>query len=255
MKQISRDLMKSGIYCIINISNSKRYVGSSINMYQRLLTHRSELRHNNHGNKKLQSSWNKYGEDLFDFYILEFCDENDLLQREQFYMDSLNSEFNLDRLADRKVRSIESIKLQSETRKRKIESGEIKTNCAKEIFQYSLDGEFIAKHDSIKKAAKANVIHGSGIERFLYGQYKKGGEYLWSYTFRKSMPPYEKAKKDNSFNNKKVVLIDILNNSEIIFESIKDCANHLNLTHSSIRSVLKSGRIYKKQYMIKYIAA
>lgn len=36
MKAITQDLNFSGIYCIINIKNSKRYIGSSKNIRQRL---------------------------------------------------------------------------------------------------------------------------------------------------------------------------------------------------------------------------
>lgn len=50
MKSISKDLNYSGIYCIINIYNSKRYIGSSKNIRKRLWGHRAELRHNKHDN-------------------------------------------------------------------------------------------------------------------------------------------------------------------------------------------------------------
>lgn len=82
MKVISKDLCYSGIYCIINIKNSKRYVGSSSNIRRRLWCHRAYLRHNNHENPYLQNAWNKYKEEGFDFYILEACEIEKLLERE-----------------------------------------------------------------------------------------------------------------------------------------------------------------------------
>lgn len=71
MKAITQDLNFSGIYCIINIKNSKRYIGSSKNIRQRLWTHRACLRHNNHENAHLQAAWNKYGEGVHNrrFYL------------------------------------------------------------------------------------------------------------------------------------------------------------------------------------------
>ena len=74
MKVISKDLSYSGIYCIINIQNGKKYIGSSKNIRKR-----AELRHNNHDNQHLQNAWNKYGEEKFDFYVIEACPENTLL--------------------------------------------------------------------------------------------------------------------------------------------------------------------------------
>lgn len=61
MEKITRDLKVSGIYCIENKINNKTYIGSSKNLYQRLLKHFALLRHNKHENAHLQSAWNKYG--------------------------------------------------------------------------------------------------------------------------------------------------------------------------------------------------
>lgn len=62
---------KSGIYCILNIQNNKKYIGSSINIWQRLQKHFSLLRNNKHENIILQNSFNKNGEDSFICFVLE----------------------------------------------------------------------------------------------------------------------------------------------------------------------------------------
>lgn len=85
----------SGVYKIKNLINGKYYIGSSINVLNRLTTHFRELRANNHVNSKLQRSYNKYGEGNFIIEIIEICTVNDLLMREQFYLDSLKPELNL----------------------------------------------------------------------------------------------------------------------------------------------------------------
>lgn len=51
-----KNLNNSGIYCIINTSNNKRYIGSSVNLYTRLMKHRALLRHSKHDNRKIQNS-------------------------------------------------------------------------------------------------------------------------------------------------------------------------------------------------------
>jgi len=82
----------SGIYTITHISNGKMYVGSAINIEKRWSEHRSELNHNKHDNPRLQNSWNKYGEYQFNFRLLEEVkDPSKLLEREQYWMDSLHS--------------------------------------------------------------------------------------------------------------------------------------------------------------------
>jgi group I intron endonuclease len=71
-------MKKSGIYCIENISNQKIYIGQSINMYKRLLAHKSALQRNSHGNRHLQNSWNRDGEQEFSFYYLLYCEKREL---------------------------------------------------------------------------------------------------------------------------------------------------------------------------------
>lgn len=80
-----------GIYCIKNKVNNKIYIGQSTDIYGRMRHHKSELRNNHHKNTYLQNSWNKYGEDNFEFYILEECDIDDLDTLERSYISKYNS--------------------------------------------------------------------------------------------------------------------------------------------------------------------
>lgn len=85
--------MKSGIYSITNTINSKKYVGSSQNVFKRIIVHKRLLKTSKHHSKKLQNSYNKYGLCNFTFEVLEFCPKSDLLDRELFYF---NKFFNVD---------------------------------------------------------------------------------------------------------------------------------------------------------------
>lgn len=116
----------SGIYKIHNIVNNKMYIGSSIEIYGRWQDHKKELRHNYHTNKRLQHSWNKYGEDKFVFEILENVgNKENLLDREQYWMnyyDSYNRDigFNINPIASSQLgfkHSDESKRKMSESRK------------------------------------------------------------------------------------------------------------------------------------------
>lgn len=68
-----------GIYKIINNINGKSYIGSSRNICNRLRCHYYELRNNKHCNKRLQNSWNKYGEENFEFQLVETCNLENLI--------------------------------------------------------------------------------------------------------------------------------------------------------------------------------
>lgn len=95
----ARILMSSGIYKIVNNLNGKFYVGSSTNLHKRESDHFSGLRRGNHPNLYLQRSYNTYGEENFTFCILETCEIVYLLEREQHYIDTLNPEYNISRVA------------------------------------------------------------------------------------------------------------------------------------------------------------
>lgn len=85
---------KSGIYKIININSNNIYVGSTNNFRHRFSSHKCLLRKNKHPNKHLQSAWSKYGEESFQFEVIEGCEQNKLIEREQHYIDNLKPHYN-----------------------------------------------------------------------------------------------------------------------------------------------------------------
>lgn len=87
-KNVSED---SGIYCIINKINQKRYIGQTYSIKNRFYRHKKELRKNIHHNNHLQSAWNKYGEDNFEFSVIEYCNVDLLNDREIYWIDFYDS--------------------------------------------------------------------------------------------------------------------------------------------------------------------
>ena len=80
-----------GIYLIKNIFNDKTYVGQSSDIHGRFRRHISALSSHEHANKYLQADWDKYGEEAFEFSILEECQEDELNDREKYYILVTNS--------------------------------------------------------------------------------------------------------------------------------------------------------------------
>jgi len=82
---------KPGIYIIVNIINYKCYVGSSINVKNRIQAHIAALIRGNHNNKHLQRAYNKYGIDNFDLDVILYCHNDELIFREQEFIDKLQA--------------------------------------------------------------------------------------------------------------------------------------------------------------------
>lgn len=66
---------KAGIYCIRFGLNERIYIGSAMKLNRRKSQHLHNLRKGNHSNPKLQNYYNKYGEELFSFNVLEIVDD------------------------------------------------------------------------------------------------------------------------------------------------------------------------------------
>jgi hypothetical protein len=84
----------SGVYRIVHIDSGREYIGSTDSLSRRWREHRSRLRRGIHDSRYLQYAWNKYGENAFAFEIIEECLVEELLIREQWFMDTKKPVFN-----------------------------------------------------------------------------------------------------------------------------------------------------------------
>jgi group I intron endonuclease len=105
----------TGIYKITNIINGKVYVGSAVNINSRWSRHKRDLFFRKHKSPKLQNSYNKYGNENFYYSILEECEKENLIIREQHYIDLYNSCKNGYNCAPKAGSNI-GLKLSQETR-------------------------------------------------------------------------------------------------------------------------------------------
>lgn len=85
----------SGIYIIKNTIDSRCYIGSTNDFYQRYKDHKSNLINNKHNNPHIQSFVNKYGIDSLAFNLLCFCNIEVLIYNEKLLIDELMPEFNI----------------------------------------------------------------------------------------------------------------------------------------------------------------
>ncbi len=108
---IKENYKKVGIYRWINNENNYTYVGSSINLSNRLRLYYnfdfiSSLQDGplagpdkNNNKSMIHDALVKYGYSKFTLEILEYCDASSVLEREQYYLDTLNPKYNILKIA------------------------------------------------------------------------------------------------------------------------------------------------------------
>jgi group I intron endonuclease len=138
----------SGVYEIVNTANGHRYFGSAVDINGRWRVHKSELRRGLHRNRYLQNAWIKYGEDSFSFSVLRVVEnKRDLLLHEQDFINALNPEYNLARVAGSRI----GISHSNETKQKisKANSGKKRTQLVCSEMSLQRIGR---KHDERTKA-------------------------------------------------------------------------------------------------------
>lgn len=86
-----------GIYSITSPSGNM-YIGSSKNILKRFSEHKNLLKRGSHHSAALQNAWHKYKGNL-EFKQLIVCEQTDLLFYEQLFLDNLNPQYNICKIA------------------------------------------------------------------------------------------------------------------------------------------------------------
>jgi group I intron endonuclease len=160
-----------GIYGIRNTANGKWYVGQSVNIEKRKQVHFTQLKYGAHYNQHLQAAYQKYGEDNFEFRILENISVDMLDVREQAWIAYYKANdprlgYNLDSGGSfRKRHSAETrLKMSAsqegrtfspETRRRMSEAGKVKVFSAEHCRKLSVSHQ--DKHPSEETRQKMRV--------------------------------------------------------------------------------------------------
>jgi len=93
-------MKRSGIYKIQSQVRQERfYIGSAVNLKGRMDVHINDLKKNKHHSKQLQRHYNKYGESDLIFSVLIECGKEELIDKEQYFLDIYNPYFNSYKIA------------------------------------------------------------------------------------------------------------------------------------------------------------
>jgi group I intron endonuclease len=90
-KYTKEELNRTGVYKISNLINGNVYIGSTFRSFKIRWNEHIRLFKYKKNQKYLQHAWDKYGRENFIFEILEFVENDKILEREQWYLDNIFS--------------------------------------------------------------------------------------------------------------------------------------------------------------------
>lgn len=221
---------KSGIYCWTNLESGKKYVGSSINLHRRFITYYS-IKYITRGSKSssICRALLKYGYSKFKLDILEYCEPSVLIEREQYYIDTLNPEYNILKVAGSLFgykHTIESLQKMSEIAKNRSEETIAKLREA------ALGRTYKHKEETKKKISETMLGRKHTDETI---------EKLKFIQSNRAKPPVKGTS---------VQVRDILTGKITIYDSLRNAGKGLNSNHISMRNNLDNGKLFRDRYII-----
>ena len=231
---------KCGVYKIGIASHF--YIGSSNHIGNRLRTHRNSLVQGNHHNHTMQNCFNKYGIDSMVFEIVEECPEECLIEREGYYIQTLQPDMNHILDPARPALDEESIKLGIETRKKNDVLLKRRPVNIKKVYQYDLNGTFIQEWKAATDAAAYYNASVTAICACCNNRVKTHMGYQWSYQKE------NKSKPIKNYRGNTIVQYDCDKNPIMIWRSFAAIAKELHISSASIEKASETGALYKKSY-------
>ena len=150
-----------GIYKIENQITKDIYIGSCSNFNVRKGSHLCLLRQGKHHSIILQRAFDKYLQENFVISLIEECDKESLIKREQYYIDLLQPKYNICPVAGSTLNRIFTDKHKANLSKSL--NGKIRTQEQKEKQRQLKLGKIHSKETKDKVSNIINSIKGSRI--------------------------------------------------------------------------------------------
>lgn len=224
---------KAGVYMWKNLLNGCTYIGSSRNLGNRMKGYFSLTfleRTLKKGSSIISASLLKNGYSHFTLEILEYCAPEKAIEREQYYLTSLNPEYNILKVAG----SLLGYKHSEETRA-KLKGRTLTPEHLAKLKDWALSQENLER---LKKLNSNLELQTKRIEQIQI--------YLRS-------TEYQEHLKAISLS---VQVFDTLTNEKTVYYSISEAARSIGCTHSAIVMALKNQRekgvnkLIKKRYIV-----
>nr|YP_010690213.1 hypothetical protein PQ570_mgp23 [Neopestalotiopsis cubana]WBU13052.1 hypothetical protein [Neopestalotiopsis cubana] len=237
---------KSGVYRWVNKITQDSYVGSSINLTKRFHNYFSSeylANKSSKGNIKIVKALLKFGYSNFNLEILEYCDKNILLEKEQHFFDLLNPNYNTLKFAGSGLGFKHSLETLLKFQIRDIEKGHAI------IVLNKIDG-LNSEYSSIRKAAIDLKVSTTTLSSYIGINKLLKNKYLIN-------------KKTNVIKPivglPKVKLLNTVTNMELEFYSLFSLTKYIAsveniiVAPSTVSKYIKQGKHYKNKYYFYFI--
>lgn len=278
----------SGIYKITLIEDNRCYIGSAVNIEDRWYNHKKAVSSCKKG-QVITRALRKYGIDSFKWEILEYCNIDNLISREQFYLDKIRPfadegrGFNVRKIADSNLGvkfSDETKKLQSDQRRGKLKSKETKRKMS-EVWHNSRDEKYYKllsermsgdKNPSKRKDVREKISRSNKgkkwkdspirkenhikLHSYLKKEQWKDSEYRDKMlkTHIGSKRSEEQKANMREWQQRTYILIDIDDNRKVIKTyELKCFCKENNLIYNNLLMTLKTNKFYKKKWKLEII--
>ena len=294
MKEYSskRGKFYPGVYIITCLSSKKFYIGSaSYSVFTRIRSHQVALERGKHSNLLLQNAYNKYGKDNFTFERLESCEQNKVIEREQYWIDLLQTSdrehgFNINPVAGSNLgyKFTEEQKLKiskthkekgvgvgnknarfgvkiSEEQKIKTKKTWVETGFIKPIYIIDCNLNKLI-FNSFKDAADYIGCDKALVAKTANGKYKTSKGYAICFIQDLEIT-LEKIRNNKNYfnrtpkgvlktNTKKVKVTDKITNEQFIFNSAYTASVELKINSAFVYNILNNKKNSKK-YKFEYL--
>ena len=215
--QLMRDQKeKTGVYCLVNLTNGHIYIGSSFNLAVRMRNYLNTtfLKNKRNKNMPIIQALLKYGQDYFAVLIVEFVEVDFLAIRETHYITQLLPYYNVLKQGYSSLgykHTEETKEMLTELAKNRIHSSTTKVLISRALVGHN--NPFYNKNHSLE--SKLRIIEANS----------KYSVYIY-----------------NSFR-------ELL----VIFPSVKTLAKWINSNHSTLKNNIKDGTLFRGEWYFSYL--
>jgi len=211
---------KCGIYRWVNTVNQKTYIGSAIDLRVRFYVYYSTSRLVS-SNMAIYKAILKYGYFAFNLEILEYCDPDKVVAREQYYIDLLKPEYNLLKVAGSSLGFKHTEETLKKFKVRKL-SDEARANLIVSSTGRVLSEEVKAKISAARKGVKLST------------------------ETREKLSLAAAA-----LRGVRVEVLNIKTGGLEEFLTITEAANALGVSRTTIKNIISTGKVFRDNFIIK----